>query len=94
MANSRGDFSLGAHRQTIHGVNGSSALRRISHAARDSSSTAAAKSPASANGRVAVQGTCFSFQAPGFFRKLGYETFGTADVFLDVHTQDCLFKNL
>ena len=94
MANGRGDFSLGAHRQTIHGVNGSSALRRISHAARDSSSTAAAKSPASANGRVAVQGTCFSFQAPGFFRKLGYETFGTTDLFLDGHAQDYLIKKL
>jgi hypothetical protein len=41
-----------------------------------------------AHGCAAVQGTCFSFQSPGFFRKLGYETFGVADVFLDGHTQD------
>jgi len=31
---------------------------------------------------------------PGFVHKLGYETFGTADVFLDGHTRDCLIKNL
>ena len=80
--------------KTIHGVNGNAALPRISHARRGASSTAAAKSPALANGYVAVQGTCFSFQAPGFFRKLGYETFGTADVFLDGHTQDYLIKQL
>jgi hypothetical protein len=80
--------------RTIHGVNGSVTLPRISHARRGSSSTAAAKSPASANGRVAVQGTCFSFQAPGFFRELAYETFGTADVFIDGHTQDYLIKKL
>jgi len=31
---------------------------------------------------------------PSLFRKLGYETFGTADVFLDGHTRDCLLKKL
>jgi len=49
---------------------------------------------AKAHGCVAVQGTCLSFQAPGFFRKLGCEMFGTADVFLDGHTQDQLIKQL
>jgi hypothetical protein len=49
---------------------------------------------AKAHGCVAVQGTSFSFQAPGSFRKLGCEVFGTADVFLDGHTQDCLIKKL
>jgi len=49
---------------------------------------------AKAHGCVAVQGTCFSFQAPGFFRKLGYETFGTTDLFLDGHAQDYLIKKL
>jgi len=49
---------------------------------------------AKAHGCVAVQGTCFSFQAPGLFRKLGYEAFGTADVLLDGHTQDYLIKQL
>jgi len=49
---------------------------------------------AKAHGCVAVQGACFSFQAPGFFRKLRYETFGTADVFLDGHTQGYLIKKL
>ena len=49
---------------------------------------------AKAHGCVAVQGTCFSFQAAGFSRKLGYETFGTTDLFLDGHAQDYLIKKL
>lgn len=48
---------------------------------------------AATHGCVAVQSTCFSFQAPGFFDSLlGYETFGVADVYPDGFTETYLIK--
>jgi GNAT superfamily N-acetyltransferase len=46
------------------------------------------------HGCIAVQGCCLSFQTPGFFHRLGYESFGVVDVYLDGHTEDLLIKRL
>lgn len=47
-----------------------------------------------AHGCVAVQGNCLSFQSPEFFHKLGYESFGVVDVYMDGYTEDLLIKRL
>jgi len=44
------------------------------------------------HGCVAAQGSCLSFQSPGFFHKQGYESFGTVDVYLGETTEDLLIK--
>jgi len=45
-------------------------------------------------GCVAVNSHCLSCQSPGFFRKLGYGTFGKVDVYMDGYTEDLLIKKL
>jgi hypothetical protein len=47
-----------------------------------------------AHGHVAVQGTCFSFQAPGFFLKLGCEVFEIVDASIAGRTQKWLTRKL
>ena len=45
-------------------------------------------------GCCAVSARCLSFQAPGFFRQLGYATYGVVDVAIDGHTEHLLIKRL
>lgn len=40
----------------------------------------------------AGQSSCLSFQAPGFFRRVGYETFGTVDVYMDEIAEELLIR--
>jgi len=47
---------------------------------------------AKSQGCVAAQGCCLSFQAPGFFHKVGYESFGTVDVYPGDYAEDLLIK--
>jgi len=54
----------------------------------------AAEKTARSLGCMAVQGTCFSFQTPGFFRAVGYESFGRVDVYVDDVWEDLLIKRL
>lgn len=49
---------------------------------------------AQAHGCIAAQGCCLSFQAPDFFHRLGYESFGAVDVYIDGYTEDLLIKRL
>ncbi|MFC2077695.1 GNAT family N-acetyltransferase [Candidatus Bipolaricaulota bacterium] len=49
---------------------------------------------ARAHGCIAVQGCCLSFQSPGFFRRLGYESFGVVDAYMDGYSDDLLIKRL
>jgi GNAT superfamily N-acetyltransferase len=49
---------------------------------------------ARAHGCIAVQGNCLSFQSPGFFHKLGYESFGVVDVYMADYSEDLLIKRL
>lgn len=53
-----------------------------------------AEAAAKAAGCVSVSSHCMSFQSPGFFRKLGYGTFGEVDAYIDGHTEDLLIKRL
>jgi GNAT superfamily N-acetyltransferase len=46
------------------------------------------------SGCMAVNTHCLSFQSPGFFRRMGYEVFGTVDVYVDGYTEDLLIKKL
>jgi len=43
---------------------------------------------------IAVQASCLSFQTPGFFRAVGYESFGRVDVYPDDVWEDLLIKRL
>jgi len=47
---------------------------------------------ARSEGCVAAQGCCLRFQAPGFFRRVGYESFGTVDVYVDGYVEELLIK--
>jgi len=47
---------------------------------------------AKSQGCIAGQGCCLSFQTPDFFHKVGYESFGTVDVYMDGYTEDLLIK--
>jgi GNAT superfamily N-acetyltransferase len=49
---------------------------------------------AAEHGCIAVQGSCLSFQAPEFFFGLGYDSFGTVEVYLDGHIEHLLSKPL
>jgi GNAT superfamily N-acetyltransferase len=46
------------------------------------------------HGCISVSSHCLSFQAPEFFRRLGYGTFGRVDAYMDGHTEDLLIKRL
>ena len=54
----------------------------------------AAEQIARSRGCLAVQGSCLSFQTPGFFHAAGYESFGRVDVYLDDVWEDLLIKRL
>jgi GNAT superfamily N-acetyltransferase len=47
---------------------------------------------AKAQGCVAAQGCCLSFQSPGFFHEAGYESFGRVDVYPNDVWDDLLIK--
>jgi len=47
---------------------------------------------AKAKGCVAGQSCCLSFQSPGFFDAVGYESFGTVHVYMDGVAEDLLVK--
>lgn len=53
-----------------------------------------AERTAKEHGCISVSSHCLSFQSPGFFRRMGYGTFGTVDVYMDGHTEDLLIKRL
>jgi len=55
---------------------------------------ATAENIARTRGCMAVQGTCFSFQTPGFFRAVGYESFGRVNIYPDDVWEDLLIKRL
>lgn len=55
---------------------------------------AAAEEMAYDAGCRAVSSRCLSFQSPGFFRRMGYETYGVVDVYLDGITENLLIKRL
>jgi len=54
----------------------------------------AAEHVARSHGCVAAQGSCLSFQAPGFFHAVGYESFGRVDAYPDDVWEDLLIKRL
>jgi len=49
---------------------------------------------AKSQGCIAGQGCCLSFQSPGFFHEVGYDSFGTVDAYPDGYTEDLLIKRL
>jgi len=49
---------------------------------------------ARSRGCIAVQGSCLSFQTPGFFHAIGYEPFGRVDVYPDDVWEDLLIRRL
>jgi len=51
-----------------------------------------AERTARSHGCIGAQGCCLCFQSPAFFRRLGYETFGTVDVYPDGYTEELLIK--